>query len=256
MNVTINNDTQLKMSSATKRKHGLVNTVMWFLVLAIVPQVNAMIILFFYYSLAQGSMASITNFGDWYSSISILSISALIGLLITFPLLLKATPAKSLRECFKYWAMFRIQSKELAIWGVLFAILFGVIQVAGWVLEVPTEPFIIDMKKEVTSSISIVILFLTAGGLAPIVEEIIYRGWLYQRLIDCNIGAKKVVILTSLVFALVHSQYEQGFTFITIFSFGLLFAYIRYKSQNITYSIIIHILYNSALLFYTLFFMA
>ena len=256
MRIVTNNSSQLDVNRSTVSKNGILKIGLWFLGVMLVPQVNAMILLFIYYVSIQGGAPNATHFGDWYNTISIVMIGTLLASIFTIPLLFRATPGNHFVQRLKYWGIKRVQANVLVKWTVFAALLFSLLQVVGLVLGIPDEPFILTLKTQVNSTSLMITLFVSAGILAPVLEEIIYRGWLYQRLVDEKIDAKKVVVLTSLIFALVHSQYEHSFTFFTIFSFGLLFGYIRYKSQNIAYCILIHMLYNVTLLVYTLFFMA
>jgi membrane protease YdiL (CAAX protease family) len=57
-----------------------------------------------------------------------------------------------------------------------------------------------------------------------------------------DIGA---VIITSLTFTSIHTQYNNPISLIFILTLGLLLGFVRYKTKNISYAIMIHIFYNS-----------
>ena len=75
--------------------------------------------------------------------------------------------------------------------------------------------------------------------------ELIFRGWLFTKIAQTKLGKIGALIVTAMVFTIIHSQYEHNVTFIILLFFGLLLGYTRYKSNNINYAIAIHVLFNS-----------
>ena len=85
--------------------------------------------------------------------------------------------------------------------------------------------------------------------ITPIVEEIIFRGWIYDW--STKILRVNPVLLTAILFGLHHWQYfgyrvtlfavfQIGYTFIL----GILFGKLREKSGSIYFPILLHILIN------------
>lgn len=75
---------------------------------------------------------------------------------------------------------------------------------------------------------------------APIMEEIIFRGILYKKLIPY--GAKVYIVFSSFVFALFHGNLFQ---IPYAFALGAIFAYITVITGTIKYSIILHMAINA-----------
>lgn len=82
----------------------------------------------------------------------------------------------------------------------------------------------------------------------PIIEELIFRGWMFTRLEKLNL---RPIISTSLLFGLHHLQYFRYvptpfaiFQMTYTFFLGLLFARLRKKSGNLYISILLHIFIN------------
>lgn len=92
---------------------------------------------------------------------------------------------------------------------------------------------------EKLSFISTVFLFTFTVISAPIVEEIVFRGILLRR-ISFKFGVRKGIILSSIVFAILHPGLGHVFSFIA----GVIFSLIYLKYNNILISTITHMSYN------------
>lgn len=81
--------------------------------------------------------------------------------------------------------------------------------------------------------------FITVSFLAPVVEEFIFRGVILNRL-KIRFGIKKAIILSSLVFCLLHYK----LSFLGAFFFGIVVSLLYIKSGNILVNISAHFLNN------------
>lgn len=86
---------------------------------------------------------------------------------------------------------------------------------------------------------SFLIMALFVGILAPIMEEVIFRGVLINKL--RKYGDTVCIFASGFVFALFHANLSQ---MIYAFVLGLIFAYIVVKTGKLIYSIILHIIIN------------
>lgn len=77
------------------------------------------------------------------------------------------------------------------------------------------------------------------GILSPIIEEIIFRGIMLDKLRDY--GDKTAIWVTALTFALFHGNLSQFFYALVL---GLFFAYIATKTNTIKYTVLLHIIIN------------
>lgn len=79
--------------------------------------------------------------------------------------------------------------------------------------------------------------------LPAIVEELVFRGVIYNGL--KQYGKVTAIVLSSILFALIHGNIDQ-----TVYPilFGLVLAYIVYKTDNIVYSMIAHFVNNAVVL--------
>lgn len=87
------------------------------------------------------------------------------------------------------------------------------------------------------------LLILGVGVMAPILEELIFRGFLLKEFSYTFLGTTGAVLVTSLIWALIHSQYDLVYLAI-IFVTGLILGTARVLSHSILVPIAMHILFN------------
>lgn len=86
--------------------------------------------------------------------------------------------------------------------------------------------------------------------LAPVMEEILFRGFLQSALRN-SFGDRYAVAISAFLFAGVHMDV---FAFLQIFILGLLLGYLYEKTQTLAASIFVHITHNSLTLIFLLYF--
>ena len=79
---------------------------------------------------------------------------------------------------------------------------------------------------------------------APLSEEVFFRGFLFKGILHSRSGGGGAVLLTSLLWSVVHLQYN-AFGVAVIFFTGLLFGYARWKTGSIFPGILMHALMNA-----------
>ncbi len=94
----------------------------------------------------------------------------------------------------------------------------------------------------------LVIAFCVA---APVTEEFFARGFLYRGWSELALGPAGAIVLSSLVWTALHLQYDWFFLG-EVFSIGLLLGYLRYRSNSIWLTILLHGLNNLAATLQTL----
>lgn len=121
----------------------------------------------------------------------------------------------------------------------LYLLLMG--GLAAW-LEQPSSQFMIDLQR--TPPAVAPLLLLAVLGLAPVMEEVVFRGLLFRGLADSKLGAVGAVLVTAGVWTAVHLQYG-GFELAGIFALGLLLGTLRAAGRSLTLCIAIHALNNA-----------
>ncbi|MBN2853768.1 MAG: CPBP family intramembrane metalloprotease [Clostridia bacterium] len=87
----------------------------------------------------------------------------------------------------------------------------------------------------------VILLIIGIGIIAPIVEELIFRGFIFKRLKD-SFPVWAAILIQALFFAVVHGNLVQ---MSYAFAVGLILGIIVYKSNSLYPAIILHIINNS-----------
>lgn len=131
------------------------------------------------------------------------------------------------------WALF--------VWGLFFVTSIVVVMVVQALLPG------VDMSESQDVGFSSVAgfgdkiaAFVALVVLAPVLEEVIFRGFLYGRLRE-NYGVIISSVVTSLVFGLAHMQVNVG---IVVFVLSLFMCYLRERFDSVWPTVLLHALKN------------
>jgi membrane protease YdiL (CAAX protease family) len=80
---------------------------------------------------------------------------------------------------------------------------------------------------------------------APITEEIVFRGFLFRGLSTSFLGVSGTLIVTSVVWAGMHVQYDW-YILGQIVAIGLVLGWLRWASGSTLLTIVLHMLTNLA----------
>jgi membrane protease YdiL (CAAX protease family) len=125
-------------------------------------------------------------------------------------------------------------------WGVLLA--FGCI-VLGALLQTPNEKTPLDQL--LADPLSIALMGIFAIALAPVFEELLFRGFLFP-LLARSLGPVAAAALAALPFALLHGpEYAWSWQRISIiFLAGFAFGWMRHRSGSTAAAAVMHAGYN------------
>ena len=122
---------------------------------------------------------------------------------------------------------------------VAYLILYLVLTAYSYAFQIsPPEEFIKLIKAT-----PFVLNFLMVVIGAPIVEELLFRGFLFSQLKTTKLGINGSIILTSLIWTSIHLQYDL-FLLIPIFLLGLFLGYLMHKYNSLYLVIIVHAVHN------------
>ena len=108
-----------------------------------------------------------------------------------------------------------------------------------WIVGNFKEADVVNPLESVLSNSSIWATIIFAGILSPIIEEVLFRGVMLNKL--RTYGDKIAIIITALLFGLFHENFSQFFYAVGL---GMIFAYVTLKTGTIKYSIGLHIMIN------------
>lgn len=158
-----------------------------------------------------------------------------IGLAVLFAKIRKAITIK------EYLCLHRTGWKELCKWSLILLLFVGCYDTLTFFLRRPIVPeFMFSAYK---SARFIPLLWLVLVLIAPLSEEIFFRGFLFKGIQNSRIGAAGAVIITSLAWSAIHTQYD-AYGIASIFVGGLLLGFARLKSNSIYPPIVMHALQN------------
>lgn len=172
--------------------------------------------------------------------------SSISSLLLIIPQLLMVIPIAIIflwrKVDWKELGFYKFKWEDLALGiGLLLLVYFisiinnVVMMFLGVVTQAET---IFDVLNEIDS---LAVFILASTVVAPIFEEIFFRGFLFKGFRQ-KYGWKIALVVSSLIFSLFHGQIA---TLIPTFLLGSLFAYIYHRTESIFPSIIMHFMVNS-----------
>ena len=103
--------------------------------------------------------------------------------------------------------------------------------------------FMIDAYQSAKTPLAVALLFIAIVVVAPVCEEIAFRGFLFRGLADSFVGVAGAIVLTAAAWALMHVQYDW-FVIGQIFLLGLLFGWLRWASGSTLLTIVLHVIAN------------
>jgi uncharacterized protein len=158
------------------------------------------------------------------------------------------------------WVAIRISGTPFADylalrWPSWRSLLFGAIAlfvlVMGWDMVSratgrEVEPgFMGDVLKSARAAGALWLLLIAFCVAAPISEEFFARGFLYRGWSESFLKAPGAILLSSLVWTVLHLQYDWFFL-CEVFSIGLLFGYLRYRFNSTWLTVVLHGMNNFA----------
>ena len=185
-------------------------------------------------SSSQSILKLATN-GDLISIATIVSAIVGVGFIILFI---------KIRKGAGLWDYLGLKSIPKKTVLVLLAVLIGLVMllfVLDQVLHVPQDTgFTVDTYKTTTWP---VLLWIAVAVFAPLFEESFFRGFLFVGLQQTRIGVAGTIALTSLIWALLHIEYDI-YGMATILVLGVVFGIIRLKTGSLWSTFFLHSMWN------------
>jgi membrane protease YdiL (CAAX protease family) len=140
-----------------------------------------------------------------------------------------------------YLALRPVPLKQLLRWTAVFLVLLVLSDCLTACLGRPIVP---DFMVRVYRTAGFVpLLALAIILVAPLMEEVVFRGFLFEGLAHSCLGRFGAITLTSLLWSLTHVQYD-AYGIATIFISGLLLGFIRLRTGSLYVTILLHGLMN------------
>lgn len=102
---------------------------------------------------------------------------------------------------------------------------------------------VVDAYKTARASGHVLTLAFALVVIAPLMEELLFRGFLFRGYAASRLGVVGAILLTSVIWASMHIQYDV-FYILQIVVLGCVFGWIRWRSGSTLLTIILHALVN------------
>jgi len=170
-----------------------------------------------------------------------LALATLGTTLVVLPLLLlviKLKRGSSLRD---HLALAPVSPGTLAFWSGAALALMLVSDLLKWALGLPVAvDFVVDTYNSMGNP---VIFLISVAVLAPVTEELMFRGFMVSGLQRSRLGSSGAVIFTALFWAVIHMQYGL-FDITLIFLLGCLLGASRIVTGSVYPAVAAHMTVN------------
>ena len=224
---------------------GFWGTLLWGVVIGVFLFLGQIIPLLIYMKVT-GEVISVENLILFSQKVErdayLLSVSVIGSAFIVVPLVFGIAKLKRGSVLKEYFDLRGYSWRTFWRWmGVLVVLLIveGVALEAMGVKQTPS--FMLNI--EYPNTFSIYLLLFSVMFIAPLIEEVVFRGFLLKGFSKTFMGAEGAVALTSLLWAVMHLQYEFAYVAV-IFMIGLVFGYARIKTGSLFVPMTMHMVMN------------
>jgi membrane protease YdiL (CAAX protease family) len=138
-----------------------------------------------------------------------------------------------------YFGLTRPQGRYLLLGAIVLVVTFGVAIGLGYLgFSLADDD---DIPKTITS---LVVTLIALAGVAPIWEELIFRGFLYRTLAASRLGVAGAIVLSSLLWASLHVD-KTWLGLVETFFCGLLYGWLRWRTGSTAVTMAVHCLNNT-----------
>ena len=225
---------------------GFWTTVVWGGVIGLLLALGQVLPIFFYGLVTEPSTMSIAHLrglmGRVETNALLLAITAIGSTLFVAPLVIFIAKLKRGASLKDYFDFNRVNFKTVKLW-LFIAVLLLLVQ--DFILPIWIDKEMPDfmMNIKYPSDLSKWLLVLGVAFFAPILEELIFRGFLLKSLAHSFLGVYGAIVVTSLVWAIIHFQYEWIYL-VLIFLIGLVLGFARFYTNSIYIPMMMHVLFN------------
>ncbi len=160
--------------------------------------------------------------------------------------------------CWRKGGVFRYCRIKMMSWKLLgscMLIFIGMMIFTIILQEIFNMPAVTEWQDDLfagSTQAELIYIFIAVVILAPIWEELFFRGFVHVGWLKA-LGPIFTVALLSLVWALFHQAQYSPFYLVCIFIFGVVLGLVRIKTDNLTPCIFLHFLNNLFSFVYTLY---
>lgn len=140
---------------------------------------------------------------------------------------------------FNTLAMHKVAFRRYLPWLGAFAIYYAVASLVSYIAQIDSGEFISSIKDTQHLGLFFVMVFL-----APVVEELVFRGYFFQAWRNSWLGLWGTIIVTSVLFTLVHMGQYPLLVLAMLFCFSVLLGLAREKTGSVYVPMAMHAVNN------------
>lgn len=179
------------------------------------------------------------SFSQYVNTPSGLAYAVFIQFLVTLPVILLAA-SRTQSGWVKALGFERFSKKHLREAIIIFTALYGFSHLVSYVFDIKPDDFLTSIANSQN-----ILLFLAISLCAPILEELFFRGYLFNRLRNTKLGFTGTALTTSLLFTLAHVNQYSLPQLSMIMILALVLFYLRERSGSIWLPMQVHFLQNA-----------
>jgi membrane protease YdiL (CAAX protease family) len=185
------------------------------------------------------------NAGEWIqkaaTSGDLIVSGAWAATIVTVPLILSLARLQSLTTIREFLGLFWPNARQLLWWVVATVVFVVAADNFTWLRGQEIVPQV--MRDVYASTTWPILIWLTLLVAAPLTEELLFRGFMFQGLVETPVKFVGATIITSLVWTAIHVQYDLH-ALVTIFIGGLLLGAARYYTGSLGLCMLMHSVQN------------
>lgn len=130
--------------------------------------------------------------------------------------------------------------KDYFLWLIFLALYIAITAGITNLLKISPPPFVTEIVKTAYFPPA---LYLAIVVIAPIFEEVLFRGFLFEGIRRSRLGSIGSILITSLLWTIIHTQYDLYFMGV-LFALGILLGMARLKTGSAYLTILLHSVNN------------
>ncbi len=187
------------------------------------------------------NIMDIESVGTWFSSIEVQLALMCASLPLAGYFVILFTKAfggsTDLSSIFNYLRLAKVSLSDALKWVLISIGVWLSIGAFGTLADLPEEQFMLMVRD---SQIHPLLVIAVVCLLAPIVEEVIFRGLIFKRFQQSKLATTGAAVMTCLTFTLIHAQQYTLAGLFIIFMIAVYLTIVRIKTNNTSLSIIAH----------------
>ncbi len=143
----------------------------------------------------------------------------------------------------QYLGLVRPRARDVVVGIACVAALLLTFQGLIYLSGAPIAPSFANIYRSARDAGALPLLWFAIVIVAPIDEEIMFRGFLFRGWAESRFGVRATIVLTAFAWTLTHLLDSVGFL-IYAFFLGLIFGWLRWRSGSTILTIVLHMIVN------------